>query len=767
MAFENIGIGGVLDFESKRAVTNMGTAERAFGSLGRAADSARAGISKVGTGLQGALGWMSTLGVGVLAGVGVAVHKFVSDGMQFNNEMEGAGLAIATIMSTVKKTNLEDELRVVPETMLQLNKVAAEAPGELTDIVGIFQQMAGPMAAGQASMEEMLFATKGTAILAGLLKRSFNDTGAALSKLTAGQYEAGNDILMMLKSMGLIKETTQEWKALLPEQRVKRIGEILKTFEASGARVGQTWEAQKGTFTSMIKMLGGAFTKPLFENMKTSVASINEAFMKNTKGYLEAFERAGRKLGAIIGFIDRNVREFVADTAAGIRKVISLFDMLGLRVDGGAMKSIGGIAVKITAAVIAISPLLTIIGFVGSKIAAIATLAQGLFMVISAIAAPLLIIAGIATGLFMILRHEGESFTDTIMRFWDYIRTLGAELWAPIADSLPDILLAFEQLKVAGAKLWAGVQPGLEAFRSVLDQVVGLVVTLWEGIAPILATIFAGAVRVFEALRPGIEAIFNGVMKVANAVMLGINYIVPKLMPIIHALVEGVMFLGEKAGMLFSKIANALSPLLSAIEYIFLKILWPILGFLIDVFGPVFIAAWKVVVWVVGKLVDALGWVIDAIGWLIGAVGGALKWAFEGIVTIIQWIGDKIMWLVGKITWVYDKTVGLLKSLNQMLTDTEGIDEIVTGNQKAMEMLKPEVKNTAEIAKAVTGTAEIKASKPDVNVNVDIKNNATMCVNGRNLAVAQSAYETEVAERSGFNKTPWQTQRVQIQGVKP
>jgi hypothetical protein len=383
------------------------------------------------------------------------------------------------------------------------------------------------------------------------------------------------------------------------------------------------------------------------------------------------------------------------------------------------------------------------------------------------------------------------------------------------------VLGALDQLKESGMKLWAGVQPGLDNFRSVLDGVVGLVVTLWEGIAPILANIFAGAVRIFEAIRPGIEAVFNGVMKVANVVMQGINYIVPKLMPIISAIVDVVMAVGEKIGMVLSKLFGILTPLFDAMAYIFKEILFPILGWMIDVFGPIFIGVWKAVGWVLGKILDAVGWLLDAIKWLIEKVGGALKWAFEGVRDILKWMVDKIMWVVEKVEWLGRKIADIASSIGdaassawdwakgaanpmfgvaqqfQAVNDaamegnkaalnfadmlkqqmwlarmhalgTEGVIKLIASELTDVydKYVKPALDPLISIVNAISGTADIKAKHPDVNVNVDVKANATMCVNGRNLAVAQGQYETEVAERSGFNKTPWQTQRVQISGVK-
>lgn len=763
MAFENIGIGGVLDFESKKAVTNMGAAERAFGSLSRAGANARAGIAKVGEGL-GAFQLMGGLGV---AGLVIGFEKLVHAGMEWNEYVQTAQISIGTIMAAVTKTPLDQNIKGADKVLQHLNIVATQTHVETSEVVDTFSRLVGPLMGAGASMEYIYENVKGTTILASALHQPVNRASHAISMLAGGTLIAKEQTIQLLHSMNLLHENSTEWAAYNPEQRLKRLSEIMATFEQSGEYLQHTWVAQESSAKSFLKIMAGAFTKGMFDKGTGALETFNNAFIKHQDEWLAKINTWGMSFVQAINWATREVLTFyntMHKTMEYIQAKLSYFE-------GSGFPPIIGQAAHLLAQFMlfatALSPVVSIIGFIGGKVMALWSIFSGLVSIIAAIAVPLLVIGAIAAGLFMLLRHEGESFTQTIMRFWDYIQTLGAELWAPIAEALPTVIKAFEQLTASGAKLWTNIQPGLEQFRQVLDGAVTLVVTLWEAIAPILANIFAGAVRIFQALRPGIEAIFNGVMRVANAVMIGINYIVPKLMPIIDAIVQGVLFIGEKAGMIFSKLAGLLSPLLSAIEYIFMNILWPVLGFLIDVFGPIFIGVWKAVIWILGKVLDAIGWLIDAIKWLIEGVGGGLKWAFEGIVTIIQWIGDKIMWLVGKITWVYDKTVGLLKSLNQMLTDTEGIDEIVTGNQKALEMLKPEVKNSAEIAKTVTGTAEIKAAKPDVNVNVDIKNNATMCVNGRNLAVAQSAYETEVAERSGFNKTPWQTQRVQIQGVKP
>jgi phage-related protein len=790
VAFENIGIGGVLSFDSRAAVTNMSLAERAFNTLGRAAAGVQAGVAKVGSGLSSAFGGLATIGTGAIVGVGAGIAKWVHEGISFNKEMEISEISIATILAAIKKTPLSSELETAKTAMTDLTRVAAEAPGELSDIISIFQLMVGPMTVGKATMEDIFKSTKGTAILAGALKRPFNDTAQAMSKLAAGNLELGSDIHLMLKSMGLLKEETAEWKALLPEQRAKRILEILQAFEESGKLVGQTWEATSSTTSSIMKEMAGAFTRKLFDNMTKGLTSFNDKFMNNRKEWLGTAARIGEAFGSAIQFVGATLRGFVEFAVAQVNRIQGAFDKLGTVVDRSVLERFAEIGLQIGITAVALSPVITIVGFIGSKLMAVVSIVSGLASILAAVAVPLLVIVGIVGGLFMLFRREGETPMQTLGRALDKVREIGERLWAAVQGSMDTLRGAVGQLQASFQALWSGIQPGLESARSAIAGIVEFMVRLVEHLIPILASLFAGMVRVFEALRPGIEAVFNGVMKVVNVVVEGLNYILPKIMAVLRPIIEVLISVGEKIAMVFGKIMSALEPVFNALAYVLKEIIFPVAGWLIDTFGPVFVAIWKAVGWVVNKILDGIGLLIDGVKAVLGVVGGALKAAFEFIRDIVKWIADKLSWVADKVSWVGKKLGGIASKLgfggggalktamdaikNQQAAKNggkdfwtmaqEAKDKAVADQQAAAKAAigKP----TAAVNTAITGSADIKAKQPDLNVAVKVENKSTMCVDGRNLAVAQGKYETEVSERSGYNKTPWQNQRVQITGVK-
>lgn len=739
----------------------MGHAERAFFNLGHAASGARAGIAKIGEGLS-AFQLMGGIGV---AGLVMGFEKLVHTGAEWNEYVQATEISIGTIMAAVTKTPLDAQIKNADKVLQHLNIVATQTHVETSEVVDTFSRLVGPLMGAGASMNEIYDDVKGTTILASALHQPVNRASHAISMLAGGTLIAREQTIQLLHSMNLLHESSAEWAAYLPEQRLKRIKEIMSTFEASGEYLQHTWMAQASSAKSFAKIMAGAFTKGMFDQGTDALGRFNDAFIKNQDEWLAKITEWGKKFSSVINFAANEVKIFIGTLQHGLNLVQSKLDYFSDDRLPGIFKGAGHILVQFMLFATALSPVISIVGFIGGKLMALVSIAEGLIGIIAAIAAPLLAIGAIAAGLFMLLRHQGESVTDTLMRFWDYIKTLGAELWAPIEASLPVIIDAFERLKAVGIALWEGIQPGLNDFRAVLDGAVGLVVTLWEALAPIISSIISHVVTIFDYIRPGVEAVINGVMAVANAVMEGLNYIVPKLMPIISAVVEVVMTIAEKVGMVLGKLMGLLQPIFDGVVYVLREMIWPVLGWMIDVFGPIFIASWKVVGWILGKVLDGIGWLIDAIKWLITGIGTGLKYAFESQKEIILWIVDKIMWLVHKIEWVYDKTVGLIHKLRSAMRGEDGIDSIINAADKTATIVQPVVKQASEVAQTINGTANIEAKKPDIKVDVDINNNATMCINGRNLAVAQSQYETEVAERSGFNKTPWQTQRVQITGT--
>lgn len=809
MAMENLGIGGILSFESRGAVANMSLAQRGFTSLSRAATTAQANVGKI----TGGLSQFSLIGAGGLVAGAVGIKKWVSEGMAFNKEMETSRIAIATIMATVTKTPLAQNLNLASEAMAKLNRIAADAPGETQDILNIFQLMTGPILAAGGSMDELYKNTKGTAILAGVLKRGFNDTGAAMAKLTSGAYEAGNDIHLMLKSMGLLTESTKEWKAMLPQDRLKRMNQILSHFAESGELVGKSMDAMAGSARSNMKILAGAFSKSFSEQASKGLGNFNDAFYKNSEQWISQLDKLGARFGAVIGFFVEELKFFG-------KNVQTVFTYLEARVKGigGPIREFverfGHMAVQAILLVTALSPVITVLGFVGSKIGAIVSVASGLFGLLSTLVVPLLPVIAVLGAIFMLFRTEGETPRQTLGRAFEYIEFIIFRIHGAIQSMMTLLSAAFLNVQATAAALWAGIQPGIEAFRASVQGVIDLIVGLFNFIGPMLAQVVLSVTVMLEYIRPGFEAIFNGLAAIINTVIDGINLIMPKIMSVLGPIFNVLTAIAEKVAMVLGKVLSALEPVLEVIRYLFEKI-FELGGWIIDTFGPTVTAIFQGIAKVVGTVLDALSPIIDALKWLLDHLKGPLKFAIDALgvaFKVVGWVIDTIIitpikWLVGAIqkiidgmTWISDKisTGGMGENLkaqaNQAIEaqkkEAESAERV---RQRALATMQAEAKFRDQVLPMMDKANKelqqlafnmavdnagvqvmdwvkaigIKPDNPDINLKVGINQSTNMCVNGRNIATAQSAYETEVTERAGFSRTPWQTQRVQITGMDP
>lgn len=799
MALENIGLGGVLSFETRGAISNMSAASRAFQVLGNSAQRATSSVNRMASGFS-AFNFVGA--AGLMAGT-AAVGSWIKSGIEFNGTMETAELSIATIMGIVTKTPLADNIDKARIAVSKLNVIAAQTPGELTDVSKVFQSMTGPILSAGGSMDDLFNQTKGVMIMAGALKRPFQQAGQDMAKLANGAFEAGNDLHLALRSMGLLKETTQQWKALLPEQRLKRMNEILGAFAEAGERVQQTWEAQSSTFKSIVKQVAGAFTRNMFDQMKTSVGGINDAFFKNSEAILKRANEMGAQFGKVIGFFADQVRKFAATIQRTFNRIQMLMDRLGVSIDMEVVKKVAAVASQFLLVMAAVSPVITVVGFLGSKIMALWSIVSGLGGLLAALAPILLPVAAIVGGIFLLFRKGNEGPVAFFMR-------------------------AMEAIKKFAIGLYNDMKPGLDALHAAAVGVFTFIKTALVEIGVIARMLFDGFARAFEAIRPGLMVLFNAVAKFIKVIVDGINLIFPKIMAVLRPVMEVLMDIGVALARMWGKILSLLGPVFDLMSYIFKEILFPIGAWLVDTFGPVFVFLWQVVGAIIEGVADAIGFIADVLKFVGELLVGAFKLAWEGIkavvdaiASVIGWIADKLSFIGDALSWVADKVGGvvgkvgdaigavgdflfggssILDLYQQQMNKTKqsaeemgaAVERAVFATNLAMMQAKLSAMSTQEVVAGIVSMVEnlyaatvepfaklgaqvinmvadakIVAKQPDVKVDVNVANKSTLCVNGRNLAVAQSDYETEVSERAGFNKTPWQTQRVQIAGVDP
>lgn len=131
MAFENIGIGGILSFDSARAVLGMGRASTAFAALEQRARRLQMGMRQVGQGVR-TLGMAS---VGMAAGMGFGLKQAVD----FEHQM-GAVAAVTRSTSKELQINTAEARKLGIETAFSATQAA-----QAMEILGKFGLSKGPL----------------------------------------------------------------------------------------------------------------------------------------------------------------------------------------------------------------------------------------------------------------------------------------------------------------------------------------------------------------------------------------------------------------------------------------------------------------------------------------------------------------------------------------------------------------------------------------------------------------------------------------------
>lgn len=821
MAFENIGLGGVLSFDSSGAVSSMSVAERAFGSLGGAANRVVHSVGRIGAGLS-SFQLMGGLGV---AGIVAGFHSLVETGMEWNKYVEMTRISIGTITAAVTKTPLADNIKNADKILEHLNVVATQTHVETSQVVDSFSMLVGPLLGAGASMKDIYEYTKSTTIMASALHQPVNRATLSIAKLAGGVMMSRDRTIGLLQQMHLLTETSQQWAAYLPEQRLKRMKEIFATFNASGEYLQHTWEAQASSAKSFFKIMAGRFTKGMFSQGNDALSKFNQAFMDNQDEWLEKLEKFGNVFASIITWMKNEAMSFYGRIQTVISWIQDKLDYF----DDDRLPGIGKVVAHIVAQFMlmatAMSPIISVVGFIVGKVMALWEIAMGLLGVLSALAVPLLIVGAIAGAVFLLFRREGEGVAEFLGRAFNYVKEIVLGLWDSIMEVVNSLSGTFAQAEKTAQDFWAGIQPGLQEFREGVEGLVDLFMQLWHESAIVIGKVITAVGKIIEGLRPGLEVIFNGIMEVFNAAVESVNYLFPKIMAVLEPIFDVIASIAVKIAQVVGKLVSLMRPGFDAIAWIVRDVIMPAAGWLIDTFGPIIVTIFQMVGAVLGKIGDFIMWMVDGIKMLEGVLKDGVLWAMDKlgisagdvaavgdhVKQIFIDIGKQIADMVsGPLKDFYDistagasalfgfikdtSIIGIVQGVKDLTEDANQssfnyFDMIATQLQIAKlaamstselitfiaqnlakmyeEYAKPIVDAGLSIVQSFTGLMDIKTTQPVVKIDNTLNLNATMCVNGRNLAVAQTAYTAEVGERSGYTNDPYQTQRVQISGVRP
>lgn len=533
MAFEKMGIGAGLTFDSGKAVSNMNKAKVGFMGVQRAADNLKLAVSRVG----GAFQAFNTLGLAVGGSLIYTFTRIVSEGIKFNKEMENAKIAVATLIAVAKGINIDQAMREAGDAADRLLIISAQTAGEMSDLMDIFKNIGGPMVKAGKPMNEILKLTGDTANAAFALGRSYMYMGQSIGKLQMGLFPAGLDLIPIMKSYGLIAADMDQgqWRDLGSVKRAQILTAAMEKLGVASANIQNSWEGVTSTFRSLRRVIQGAFAEGFMIEAKKHLIGINGILFKNldvikatakewgekvVKGIMFTIEHVKKlreEFGLFLGQV-KSVGIFLAHNASRVEGILNRF--------GLSMKPIVDFAskfgVQIGGWIVVLSPLVPIFGFIIGKFTAIFGIVTAIGPAIAFLLSPIGLIAAAIGAIFAL---DSAGFIQTFKSIKPIIERIGSRLINIVKAVLPGIKVF---LKAVGGLIQAILPPVLK----VIDSVVFMV----QRFMPILNMIFDGLGMLIDVLTPVVKFIVDEVAKVLMDVFEFIGELASEFMIVIKAI---------------------------------------------------------------------------------------------------------------------------------------------------------------------------------------------------------------------------------------
>jgi len=779
MAFENIGVGGILSFDSGAAVSNMRAAETGFSRLSGAGARLRSGLSDISAGL----GRFNIAG-GMLAMVGgLSFGGMLRSAFQFRMEMEKVNLSVATTISVVRGVPIAQGLEEARGVMVQLRRAAVSTAGEGVDLARIYGMVVGPLLAQQQTQEQIVNLTRDSAVLADAWGMNYGEVGSALSRMLSGQLENENALVRQLKATGQLADTSEQWRRRTPVERIQKIQEILGRFSEAGGVAGQTIGGLLASLNDIRKIVVDAFFSPVLERFRTFLVNSNTNLQDLTESLEEQAKVWGAKLVPVFEFAVRRIQDMIA----GGRMVAEAFSRartriqaalseVGVSFDSEVLDKIGKVAAMFLGAVAVLTPVLAVLGTVASHLGGILLIARGIAAIFAGPVGIALFAAGVVgVAAFRKMREEGITVGDV----WTRIRSTAEGFTNHMAIRLEPAGQRFvgiwERTKSAVLDVFEGARPAMADFASRMDNTFGnqliAVTNIANGVSRLLGSAWDIVLTIVDAMRPTLNDIimFVGVIQ------------------------EEVAAVWAEAAILFNKLTMLVEPivnfLLPGLHGMY-SILSTIASFAISVVRGAFVAvggAVRSILQIFGSVVDLLtGNTMEAVAGFRRAIGTLGSAIIRAIHSPLKKVAEILVQITGALAGIAPAPLrstleSMTAALQRVATITPEQAAAAFGFEAApspggaveTRRVRRRITEAATEATAATRRAGAAGARqtprpPDAEqpcVEAHIQQDTRMNVDGREVAGAVSRHQVEITERAGASLSPWQHRRLRTRST--
>lgn len=443
----------------------------------------------------------------------------------------------AVIASTAGFKNLADPMAAGMTTASSMFRAlqddALKSVGTSQDLANIYTQITGPLSNAGASLNEVRKLTNDSAAAATVLGVDFAQAARDINLMSTGQAGMDTMLFRMLKSTGKITESTQEWNAMLPEKRLRRMQEALGGFAPAAAQFEKTLPGITSSFVDYSQRFRQVFMSgPLealrgllvnlvnvFRTNETKISSVLKvlgdrfagllnpvvsAFGKIAHYFIDNWESIGRRIEASWQRISALAQNYGPTLMAGAKGLGAA--ALVQKVAPGAVGAIGsgisagmagGAAVEGSAFASAISGVTHLIGVVGAM--------GGTFTLI-------LPIVGALIGLVAVLAEQWDSTLIILGVVWGFLQEVFTSVWG-LMSGLYAALMPL--LKIVGvviaAVLTFGAILGMFAIRIVWGLFVKPIITVLTYLLNFVGSVFTWIYEHIVGLFTGLAKVFGAI----------------------------------------------------------------------------------------------------------------------------------------------------------------------------------------------------------------------------------------------------------------
>jgi len=517
----------------RRATEAVSVFARGFSSLGAMMRPVNFGLGR----MVGSLVAMGGTYLGVRAVTG-ALRDFAAFSMRANSSVETLTLSLGTVMSEVEGMSFEQARREAGGLYRQIQDIAIQSPGTAAEVADVFTMAYGPMRSAGAAMDDILRLSQNTLSVASALRIDLPQVGRDINAMATGV--AGTDVrtFRLLRSMGLITESTEQWNRMALEDPAQAAQRLMQIFEQLGGPAaeafGRTWTGVLSSFRDIIENFSRLMGGSTFSAIRDSLGGINAWLLRYRANIENVMEYLGGRVGdSVQRAIDR-IREVGLSIGENMDMIVMRVDDMVSRAHEllPALKAMAKVFVGVSVATRVLAPVLSLIGGVLAAVPALAGLAGTIGVGGAAGAgaagaagtavagggfAALLASAGAALSwLIPIVAGVVAAFAQVGAIIYATVTNVGPELWAafePIWADIQGAAAGLWELLLAG---WAFIEPFLVAIGSIIASMVLPVLAALSGT---LHGFGSTALWVAEALRVMAEWVRPPLLAFSRAIL--------------------------------------------------------------------------------------------------------------------------------------------------------------------------------------------------------------------------------------------------------